>query len=55
MSFIDGILLTLFNTLVCLTLPRLLSVLLAAKTKKPRQYDSTITLQESSNEIPSFL
>ncbi|AFY42342.1 hypothetical protein [Nostoc sp. PCC 7107] len=33
MSFIDGLLLTLLNTVACLMLPKLLSVILADKTK----------------------
>ncbi len=33
MSLMDGILLTLVNTVLCLVLPKLLSVILAAKTQ----------------------
>ncbi|MBE9206372.1 hypothetical protein IQ244_07565 [Nostoc sp. LEGE 06077] len=33
MSFVDGLLLTLVNTVACLMLPKLLSVILADKTK----------------------
>ncbi|AFY32846.1 hypothetical protein Cal7507_2415 [Calothrix sp. PCC 7507] len=55
MSFIDVILLTLFNTLACLALPKLLSLVLAVKTKKAVHSDHTITLQELNTEVPSFL
>ena len=34
MSTIDGIILTLLNTILCLTLPKLLSVIIAAKNKR---------------------
>jgi hypothetical protein len=33
MSFIDGVLLTLLNIVGCVALPKLLSIILAAKTK----------------------
>lgn len=60
MSFMDGLLLTLLNTIGCLALPKLLSIILAAKTKTKTKTNSTaplptpITLQESPVEIPSF-
>lgn len=56
MSFIDCILLTLINTLACLVFPKLLSMILAAKTRKPTLSPTSITTPESSPEIeiPSF-
>ncbi|BAY19405.1 hypothetical protein NIES21_52670 [Anabaenopsis circularis NIES-21] len=46
MSFIDGLLLTLVNTVACLMLPKLLSVVLANKTA-----DEVATQPVSSSEI----
>ncbi|AFZ26831.1 hypothetical protein Cylst_4770 [Cylindrospermum stagnale PCC 7417] len=48
MSLIDGIVLTLLNTVACLALPKLLSIIIAAKIK------NTAQPPESSSEIPSF-
>jgi len=46
MSFIDGLLLTLVNTVACLMLPKLLSVILADKNKS-----EVATQQVSSSKI----
>ncbi|MDZ7951418.1 hypothetical protein [Nostoc sp. DedQUE09] len=54
MSLIDGIFLTLLNTVVCLALPKLLSVILSAKNQKTVPLQSTLTSQDSKSEIPSF-
>ncbi|MEH1830888.1 MAG: hypothetical protein V7L29_02100 [Nostoc sp.] len=48
MSLIDGILLTLLNTVACLALPKLVSVILSAKSQ------NTALSQDSTSEIPSF-
>ncbi|MFN6572211.1 hypothetical protein [Dendronalium sp. ChiSLP03b] len=55
MSLTDSILLTLLNTLACLALPKLLSVVLAAKAKAIKSSQSAVTSQESSSEIPSLV
>ncbi|MEH2108453.1 hypothetical protein [Nostoc sp.] len=54
MSLIDGILLTLLNTVACLALPKLLSVILAAKNQNTASSASALTSQDSNSEIPSF-
>ncbi|WP_414752370.1 hypothetical protein [Anabaena sp. CCY 9910] len=56
MSLIDGILLTLVNAIVCLALPRLLSVILASKKPQnnlPKQ--SPIELEDSHPKISSYV
>ncbi|BAZ53282.1 hypothetical protein NIES4103_59560 [Nostoc sp. NIES-4103] len=45
MSLMDSILLTLLNTLACLALPKLLSVILANKTKANESSQSAVTSQ----------
>lgn len=55
MGLIDGVIITLLNTAVCLGLPKLLSVILAPKRKKIAvKSQPTRTSPESSLEIPSF-
>ncbi len=54
MSFIDCILLTLINTVACLAFPKVLSVILADKTRKNAQNPTPVTSLEPSSEIPSF-
>ncbi|MCC5644902.1 hypothetical protein LC607_18545 [Nostoc sp. CHAB 5824] len=54
MSLIDGILLTLLNTVACLALPKLLSVILSAKNQNTAPSASALTLQDSNSEMPSF-
>ena len=53
MSTIDGIILTLLNTIVCLTLPKLLSVIIAAKNKRTA-LPTAITSQFVTLHIPPF-
>ncbi|MCF4966465.1 hypothetical protein [Nostoc sp. CMAA1605] len=55
MSSIDGVLLTLVNTVVCLTLPKLLSVVLATKNQKPSTSKSATELQDTASSIPSYV
>ncbi|MBD2354391.1 hypothetical protein H6G41_07075 [Tolypothrix sp. FACHB-123] len=54
MSFIDCILLTLINAVACLAFPKLLSMILAANTKKSAPAPVTVTSTESSTEVRSF-
>ncbi|MBD2292832.1 hypothetical protein H6G06_04865 [Anabaena sphaerica FACHB-251] len=56
MSLIDGILLTLLNTVVCLVLPKLLSIIFITKKNQINQEEPQITIpaSEPSPEIPSF-
>ncbi|MEJ6484622.1 hypothetical protein N0Y54_25450 [Nostoc punctiforme UO1] len=53
MSLIDGILLTLLNTVACLALPKLL-VILSEKSQNTSPSRSTATSKDSNSEIPSF-
>jgi hypothetical protein len=52
MSLIDGIFLTLLNTVACLALPKLL-VIMSATSQNTAQLKSAAT-SESNSEIPSF-
>ncbi|MBC1237811.1 MULTISPECIES: hypothetical protein [Nostoc] len=54
MSLIDGLLLTLLNTVACLALPKLLSVILSAKNQKTTLSPVTVNSQDSNSEIPSY-
>lgn len=45
MSLIDGILFTLLNAVACLALPKLLSLILATKSKGNESSQSAVTLQ----------
>jgi hypothetical protein len=54
MRLIDGILLTLLNTVACLAFPKLLSMIWAAKTKNTEPSPLPVQAQESSSEIPSY-
>ncbi|WP_413175813.1 hypothetical protein [Anabaena azotica] len=56
MSLRDGVLLTLFNTVVCLVLPKLLSMISAAKKTQINQEEQQINIpiSEPNPEIPSF-
>ncbi|WP_375504585.1 hypothetical protein [uncultured Nostoc sp.] len=47
MSLMDGILVTLLNTVACLALPKLLAIM-SAKRQNPA------TSEVSNSEIPSF-
>ncbi|MHC0064420.1 hypothetical protein ACWATR_16220 [Nostoc sp. UIC 10890] len=53
MSLIDGILLTLLNTVACLALPKLLAIL-SAKSQNTSPSLSTAISKDSNSEIPSF-
>ncbi|WP_392533367.1 hypothetical protein [Nostoc sp. C117] len=54
MSLIDGLFLTLLNTVACLALPKLVSVILSAKNENAVPSPSAVTSQDSNSEIPSF-
>jgi hypothetical protein len=56
MSLIDGVLLTLLNTVVCLVLPKFLSIISATKKSKINQEKQQINIpiSEAKPEIPSF-
>ncbi|MEH1778332.1 hypothetical protein [Nostoc sp.] len=46
MSLIDGIFLTLLNTVACLALPKLLSVIMPAKSQYTEPLPSAVTSQD---------
>ncbi|MCC5624549.1 hypothetical protein [Nostoc sp. CHAB 5715] len=54
MSLIDGIFLTLLNTVVCLALPKLLSTIVPAQSQNITPSSSALTSEHSNSEIPSF-
>jgi hypothetical protein len=56
MSLIDGVLLTLLNTVVCLVLPKLLSMISATEKTQINQEEQQINvpISEPNPEIPSF-
>ncbi|MEH2070724.1 MAG: hypothetical protein V7K47_21605 [Nostoc sp.] len=54
MSLIDGLFMTLLSTVVCVALPKLLSVIVSAKEKNTVTSPSAVTSQDSNLEIPSF-
>ncbi|MEH2417634.1 hypothetical protein [Nostoc sp.] len=53
MSLMDGILLTLLNTVACLALPKLLAIM-SAKRQNTITSASAATSEVSNSEIPSF-
>ena len=57
MGLMDGLFLTVINAVVCLALPKLLSILLAPKgqpSKSTKASPAVINCQEISSEMPSF-
>jgi hypothetical protein len=56
MNFIDCALLTIFNTAVCLTLPKMLSAALSPKAKRDRETPPTenCTAQTVTVKVHSF-
>lgn len=59
MSFTDGIILTLLNTVVCLCFPKILSMVLGSKKLETNQPEKKINIpntpeSEPSQEVPSF-
>ncbi len=45
MSLTDSLLLTLLNTVICLALPKLLSIIIAANTESNTSSESALTSQ----------
>ncbi|BAY93137.1 hypothetical protein NIES3275_51740 [Microchaete diplosiphon NIES-3275] len=54
MSMIDVLLLTLVSTVICLSFPKLLSIILAPKTKEAQPAVVPMEVPEPSSEVPSF-
>jgi hypothetical protein len=56
MSLIDGLLLTLLNTVICIALPKLLSIVLSGKKQSAAiKSQAAIESQDSNLEIPVIL
>jgi len=49
MDFITCLLLTLISTVLCITLPKFLSLMLAAKAKRTAPAQPTLTLQTENS------
>ncbi|MBW4558567.1 MAG: hypothetical protein KME59_22095 [Trichormus sp. ATA11-4-KO1] len=54
MTLMDGLLLTLLNTVVCIALPKLLSII-TTKPKSTEPSQPAINSQESNAEIPGVM
>ncbi len=55
MSLMDGLLVTLVNTVACIALPKLLSIALAARSQIKNVSSTTISASAESNaEMASF-
>ncbi len=54
MNFIDCLLLTLANMAICITLPKLLSLIVAPKNNTFEQLQSGLNRQASESKTPSF-
>lgn len=54
MARIDAILLTLISTIVCLTFPRLLSIITAPKIKPIRLLQKASTPRKTQQKLTSF-
>ncbi len=54
MNFIDCLLLTLANITICITLPKLLSLILALKTNSAEQLKPNLNSQAAESKTPSF-
>jgi hypothetical protein len=53
MSLMDGLLITLFNTVACIVFPKLASVILAQKAK-PAASTQVNAAKDASSGLPSF-
>ncbi|MDM9383193.1 hypothetical protein QUB80_21090 [Chlorogloeopsis sp. ULAP01] len=54
MSLTDGLFLTLVSTVVCLAFPKLLSMIMSAKSKPTEPSPTLSAPQESGKEVPSY-
>ncbi|WP_353930937.1 hypothetical protein WJM97_22205 [Okeanomitos corallinicola TIOX110] len=54
MGLIDGLLITVINAVICLGLPKLLSILLSLRTKSPKPSLKNSALNTEKLEISSF-
>ncbi|MBF2006537.1 hypothetical protein ACF3DV_28235 [Chlorogloeopsis fritschii PCC 9212] len=54
MCLIDGLLLTLVSTVVCLAFPKFLSMMTVAKSKATEPVPNVSAPQETGKEVPSY-
>lgn len=54
MGAIDGLLLTLISTVICIAFPKLLSIILATKTKRTSSKPADRKMQEASTAVAIF-
>ncbi len=54
MGLIDGLFLTLISTVICIVFPKLLSIMLATKTKHTSSAPADRKMQETSTEVATF-
>lgn len=54
MGLLDGVFLTVINAIICLGLPKLLSVILSLRTKSSQLYLSNSQFKVEKLEISSF-
>ncbi len=54
MCLMDSLILTLISAVICLAFPKILSMILAAKTKRTAPLPTAIAPQEITKEVPSY-
>ncbi|WP_166481947.1 hypothetical protein [Scytonema sp. UIC 10036] len=54
MNLMDGLLLTLINTVACLVFPKLVSVILAKKSNSTASSPVNVTTNETGSGVPNF-
>lgn len=54
MTLMNGLLLTVLNTVVCLAFPKLLSMMMSRKTKPAVSSQATLTSNNVGTDVPSF-
>ncbi|GAA6619538.1 hypothetical protein [Scytonema sp. NUACC26] len=54
MSLMDGLLITLFNTVACIIFPKLVSVILTQKPKPTASTQANLAANETGSGVPSF-
>lgn len=54
MSFIHCLLLTLINAVICITLPKVLSLIVASRANRIAASQPTLRPQKAQSKVPSF-
>jgi hypothetical protein len=55
LSLVNGLLLTLASATICISLPRLLSVLLAERNKQVKPASQATLPEKVKSEVPTFV